>query len=221
MRIYYTSFYLHHILYHLHNPFKLDVIIPIVQGRKVRLREVNDKLEWDVELTWIQHSCTSSSTVSNGNWYENSHSENSNLSAWHMNGNTETSQAQNALDSRWCLILKSPNGNILWASELNSKKVSTLGSCQGIKGDFNKNRVGQNKMGKMTIEGERVMKGKQTFQSNLPRCPELLVILVIRGVPTRRTSRILDDQLPSHRAHIHPRNPAIRHSILGNRYFKK
>ena len=65
------------------------------------------------------------------------------------------------------------------------------------------------------------MKGKQTFQSNLPRCPELLVILVIRGVPTRRTSRILDDQLPSHRAHIHPRNPAIRHSILGNRYFKK
>lgn len=65
-----------------------------------------------------------------------------------------------------------------------------MGSCQGIKGDFNKNRVGQNKMGKMTTEGERAMKGKQTFQSSLPRCPELLVILVIRAVPTRRTGRI-------------------------------
>ena len=62
-----------------------------------------------------------------------------------------------------------------------------MGSCQRMKGDFNKNRVGQNKKGKITTKGERAMKGKQTFQMNLSRCPELLVILVTRGVPTRRT----------------------------------
>ena len=65
-----------------------------------------------------------------------------------------------------------------------------MGSCQRMKGDFNKNRVGQNKKGKIIPKGERAMKGKQTFQRNLPRCPELLVILVTRGVSTKRTCRI-------------------------------
>lgn len=113
-----------------------------------------------------------------------------------MNRNTETLLATEALVKiqGGAEQLGPRKGKISQASEGEGKKVSTLGSCQRtricreipMRKEWDSIRKA-----KMAAKGERAMNGIQTtFNSNLLRCPKLLVILVTRVAPTRRTGRI-------------------------------